>query len=27
LPAAHRVAYHPALTDIDIGFRCARDVK
>ncbi len=27
LPAAHREAYHPALTDIDIGFRCARDVK
>ena len=27
LPVAHRVAYHPALTDIDIGFRCARDVK
>ena len=25
LPAAHRVAYHPAVTDIDIGFRCARD--
>ena len=25
LPAAHRVAYHPALTDIDIGLRCARD--
>ena len=25
LPAAHRVAYHPALTDIDIGFRCAGD--
>ena len=25
LPAAHRVAYRPALTDIDIGLRCARD--
>ena len=24
LPAAHRVAYHPLLTDIDIGFRCVR---
>ena len=25
LPAANREAYHPQLTDIDIGFRCARD--
>ena len=25
LPAANREAYHPLLTDIDIGFRCARD--
>ncbi|MXX37392.1 MAG: SUMF1/EgtB/PvdO family nonheme iron enzyme [Gemmatimonadetes bacterium] len=25
LTAANREAYHPLLTDIDIGIRCARD--
>lgn len=26
LPSANRISYHPLLTDVDIGFRCARDL-